>query len=133
MKKILSLILSALLIFSSLLTLAGCFDKTPDQPPAVEDDSNKVHLVVLAGQSGARGKALVEDLPEEYKDPNVDVDILADGLPMGELGNIPDINKSAYIDVLEPGYGDFPSEFGPEIDTCVGLSQIRRRVQDGYR
>jgi hypothetical protein len=39
----------------------------------------KVGLVVLAGQSGARGKALVSDLDEEYKEINVDVDILADG------------------------------------------------------
>ncbi len=133
MKKILSLTLSVLLIISSLTTLAGCFDKKPDNPPAVEDDSNKVHLVVLAGQSGARGKALVEDLPEEYKDPNVDVDILADGLPMGELGNIPEIDRSAYIDVLEPGYGDFPSEFGPEIGMGQTLASVYPKFDAEYK
>ena len=106
MKKILSLLLACVL----LLSLAGCgADETTPQ------EDNKVHLLVLAGQSGARGKALVGDLSEEDREANVDVDILADGLPMAALENIPGIDEEAYIDMLEPGYGDFPSEFGPEL------------------
>ena len=117
MKKILSF----LLIIFTLFTLVGCKPKVPETPDGGGDqvelpkEDNKIHLIVLAGQSGARGKALVNDLKGDDKDPNVDVDIIADGLPMGELGNIPGIDESLYIDVLEPGYGDFPSEFGPEI------------------
>ena len=128
MKKVLSLLLICLLISTSFLTLASCDKNKPDQTPdenqnqnqnqdqtQTPTEDNKIHLIVLAGQSGARGKALVKDLSEEDKEENVDVDILADGLPMGELGNISGIDDSLYIDVLKPGYGDFPSEFGPEI------------------
>ena len=111
----------------------GCFDNKPDGHPVEENEDNKVHLVVLAGQSGARGKALVEDLSEEDKEPNVDVDILADGLPMGELNNIPDINRSAYIDILEPGYGDFPSEFGPEIGMGQTLASVYPKFDAEYK
>ena len=133
MKKILSLALSVLLILSSLTILVGCFDNKPDGHPVEENEENKVHLVVLAGQSGARGKALVEDLSEEDKEPNVDVDILADGLPMGELNNIPDINRSAYIDILEPGYGDFPSEIGPEIGMGQTLASVYPKFDAEYK
>ena len=128
MKKIISILLICLFISTAFLTLSSCNNNKPDNgqtpgdnsgenqnptPTPTEDD--KVHLIVLAGQSGARGKALVKDLGEEDKEDNIDVDILADGLPMGELGNITGIDDSLYIDVLKPGYGDFPSEFGPEI------------------
>ena len=58
MKKLLSILLVCFLI----LPLVGC----PSEPPHVVRE--KVGLVVLAGQSGARGKALVSDLDEEYKD-----------------------------------------------------------------
>ena len=105
MKKLISILLVCFLI----LPLVGC----PSSNLHVVRE--KVSLVVLAGQSGARGKALVSDLDEEYKEINVDVDILADGLPMGELVNIPGINEEVYFEALEPGYGDSPSEFGPEI------------------
>lgn len=103
-------IVSVLLICCLLLPFAGCGSKDPEP-----QEDNKVHLVILAGQSGARGKALVSDLSDEDKEANVDVDILADGLPMAALDNIPGIDDSLNIDILEPGYGDFPSEFGPEL------------------
>ena len=113
-------LLAILLIIASILTLASCKDKNPDKGNTPDEgqlptEDNKIHLIVLAGQSGARGKALVKDLDDDDKEANVDVDILADGLPMGDLGNIPTIDTYLYIDQLEPGYGDFPSEFGPEI------------------
>ena len=122
MKKI----ISVLLVLFCLLTLASCNKKNPDNNPDTNPDNNpgsqqlptednKIHLIVLAGQSGARGKALVNDLSKNDKMPNDDVDIMADGLIMGDLVNIPDIGRSVRIDQLKPGYGDFPSEFGPEL------------------
>ena len=122
MKKLLVI----LLLLASLIMLVSC----KDEP---EDDTNKVHIIVLAGQSGARGKALVEDLDEEDKEINEDVDILADGLPMGELDNIPGIDDSVFIDVLEPGYGDFPSEFGPEIGMGQTLASVYPKYDAEYK
>ena len=64
MKKILSF----LLIIFTLFTLVGCKPKVPETPDGGGDqvelpkEDNKIHLIVLAGQSGARGKALVNDL-----------------------------------------------------------------------
>ena len=127
MKKIISI----LLIVSSLLPLVGCIKPNNGNP--VEMGDNKVHLVVLAGQSGARGKALVSDLSEENMDINVDVDILADGLPMGELGNIPGIDEDVYFEPLEPGYGDYPSEFGPEVGMGQTLASAYPKFDDDYK
>ena len=127
MKKVLSI----LIICFSLLALVGCEPETPTQPVPQED--NKVHLIVLAGQSGARGKALVNDLSADEQEANVDVDILADGLPMGALDNIPGIDESAYIDVLEPGYGDFPSEFGPELGMGQTMASRYPKFDAEYR
>ena len=125
MKKVLSLII----ICATLLALVGCFGGGNN----TSDESNRVHLVVLAGQSGARGKALVDDLAEEDKEINVDVDILADGLPMDALGNIPGIDESLYIEPLEPGYGDFPSEFGPEIGMGQTLASVYPKFDADYK
>jgi len=124
-----------LLVCLSLLLLTGCKDeKTTTEPTRKpQSEENTVHLVVLAGQSGARGKALVADLSEEEKEPNVDVDILADGLPMDALSNIPDIDDSLYIDVLEPGYGDFPSEFGPELGIGQTLASRYPKYDAEYK
>ena len=131
MKKLLSF----LLICIFLLTLASCREKddgpsipTPDEPAA-----EKVHIFVLAGQSGARGKALVSDLSDEDRKSSDDVFILADGLPMGELNNIPSVDDSLYIDVLEPGYGDFPSEFGPEIGMGQTLASVYPKLDADYK
>ncbi len=130
------------MICSSLLTLAGCFGgnngnnnggNTDNGQNDLPKEDDKVHIIVLAGQSGARGKALVEDLDEEDKEPNIDVDILADGLPMGELDNIPGIDESLYIDALEPGYGDFPSEFGPEIGIGQTLASRYPKFDADYK
>ena len=127
MKKIISILLICLM----LLPLISCINQnqTPPQP----EEKDKVHLIVLAGQSGARGKALVNDLSAEDKEPNIDVDILADGLPMGELVNIPEINRSSYIDVLEPGYGDFSAEFGPEIGMGQTLASVYPKFDAEYK
>lgn len=128
MKKLIAI----LLICFMLLPLVSCKPKeeTPDTPVTEE---NKVHLVVLAGQSGARGKALVNDLSEEDKEPNIDVDILTDGLPMGELGNIPAIDDSLEIDILEPGYGDYPSEFGPELGIGQTMASAYPKFDADYK
>ncbi len=127
MKKILSI----LLVCFSLLTIASC--KKKEEPPKTPTEDDKVHLIVLAGQSGARGKALVNDLSSDDKEPNPDVDILADGLPMGDLNDIPGIDESLYIDVLEPGYGDFPSEFGPEIGIGQTLASRYPKINTDYK
>jgi len=125
MKKVFAVFLACFL----LLTLfPGCEPKEPE----VKED-NKVHLVVLAGQSGARGKALVNDLSDEDKEANVDVDILADGLPMAALDNIPGIDDSLNIDILEPGYGDFPSEFGPELGMGQTLASRYPKYDAEYK
>lgn len=127
MKRIISILLLCFL----LLPLTSCIEDPPQSN--VPDEENTVHLVVLAGQSGARGKALVSDLPEEYREMNVDVDILADGLPMGELSSIPDIDESSFIDALEPGYGDFSSEFGPEIGMGETLASRYPKFDADYK
>lgn len=124
MKKVLSI----LTICFSLLIFVGC---EPEEPVPQED--NKVHLIVLAGQSGARGKALVNDLSADEQEANVDVDILADGLPMAALDNIPGIDESVYMDVLEPGYGDFPSEFGPELGMGQTMASRYPKFEAEYR
>jgi hypothetical protein len=127
MKKIVSI----LLICFMLLPLVACLPDQPGEPPMNEKE--KVHLFVLAGQSGARGKALVNDLSEEDKEENIDVDILADGLPMGALSNIPGIDESLYIDTLKPGYGDFPSEFGPEIGMGQTMASAYPKFDAEYK
>ena len=129
MKKIISILLVCFL----MLGLVACVEDEPNQDPTPAPEKEKVHLMVLAGQSGARGKALVNDLSEEDKELNVDVDILADGLPMGELGDIPGIDDSLYIDVLEPGYGDFPSEFGPEIGMGQTMASAYPKFDAEYK
>ena len=127
MKKLIAILLVCLI----LLPLVSCQPKTPTQPS--ENEDNKVHLIVLAGQSGARGKALVNDLSDEDSEDNVDVDILADGLPMDALINIPNIDDSLYIDVLKPGYGDFPSEFGPEIGMGQTMASAYPKFDADYK
>lgn len=127
MKKIIAI----LLICFMLLPLASCKETPTDKPQELERE--KVHLVVLAGQSGARGKALVNDLSEEDKEDNIDVDILADGLPMDDLVDIPGIDDSAYIDILGAGYGDFPSEFGPELGMGQTLASAYPKFDAEYK
>lgn len=133
MKKIVSILLICFL----LLPLASCTlkEETPknNDNNGTVNEENRVHLVVLAGQSGARGKALVKDLSEDDKEPNVDVDILADGLPMGDLDNIPGIDDSVEFEPLGPGYGDFPSEFGPEIGLGQTLASAYPKIDTDYK
>ena len=43
-----------------------------------DDNDGKVHIVILAGQSGARGKAVNTDLTDEQNVENFDVDIIDD-------------------------------------------------------
>lgn len=128
MKKLISILLICFLLFP----LVSCIldDNIPEKPTSEE---NRVHLIVLAGQSGARGKALVNDLSAEDKEANVDVDILADGLPMGSLNDIPGIDDSLYIDMLEPGYGDFPSEFGPELGMGQTMASAYPKFDADYK
>ncbi len=93
----------------------------------VED--NKVHLIILTGQSGARGKALVSDLSDEQKAENTDVDIIADGLTMPELTKIPSAISNVDIGPVKPGYGDSATEFGPELG--IGETLKTRYPKDG--
>lgn len=97
-----------------------------------EDD--KVHLVILAGQSGASGKALVNDLNGDQKNPNYDVDIMSLGLHMEELDNIPEsIDDSVDFVELKPGFGDYPSEFGPELGIGQTLASRYPKYDENYR
>ena len=93
------------------------------------EEDNKVHLVLLTGQSGARGKALNGDLSDEEKEPNYDVDIMADGLMMPSLSNIPETIKDVYLEEVKPGFGDTANEFGPELGIAQTLAS--RYPKDG--
>ncbi len=97
------------------------------KPAPVEDD--KIHIIVLTGQSGARGKAHVADLSEEDKEENYDVDILADGLTMPQLSKIPETVTTSDLIPVKTGLGDSASEFGPEIG--MGKVMATRYPKDG--
>ena len=134
MKKLLSLFLVAL----GFLGLVSCTDNeqgnTPDPNPEQQEtlptEDNKIHLIILTGQSGARGKALNNSLSDEQKEINYDVDICADGLMMPALSNIPEnLSNSAYLKELEPGFGDTAGEFGPELG--MGETMASRYPKDG--
>ena len=115
----------SVLVTLSAVMLASCSAKVSNDKVSASDtnssmsepvEDNKVHITVLAGQSGARGKALVSDLSDEQNKVNDQVDIIADGLMMPALDNIPfTIDANATIQPLRPGYGDTETEFGPEL------------------
>ena len=128
MKKILLF----LLIVSSVLCLVSCGGDDNNNPPTEEFE--KVHLVVLAGQSGARGKAKVGDLAPEDREKNEEVDIICDGMVMGALTNIPEeISDSLEIDSVRPGLGDDGSEFGPEIGIGQTLASCYPKEDADYK
>lgn len=115
-------------------TTAASSTPTPISSSSVvcpKEDESLVHLVILAGQSGARGKALNTDLEGAEADyENYDVDIIADGLMMPALSSIPsNISSSADLKILEAGYGDTGSEFGPELG--IGQTLASRYPKDG--
>lgn len=132
MKKIVGLF-SIALACAGLVSCGESSDKPINPTPPVEDlpqEDDKVHLVILTGQSGARGKALNNSLTPEQKETNYDVDICADGLMMQGLGNIPtSLSNSAYLNELKPGFGDTASEFGPELG--MGETLASRYPKDG--
>lgn len=120
---------------STLLLLASCggggasSSSTPTTINVPPED-NKVHLIILTGQSGARGKAVNSDLLDEQKEINDEVDIMADGLTMPALSKIPEtIPSRVKISELKPGYGDSGSEFGPELG--MGETMRSRYLKDG--
>lgn len=135
MKKFLSFLMVAMV----LLGVVACGGKTESEDPASEgtepeevlpQEDNKIHLFILTGQSGARGKALVTDLDEEQKEPNYDVDICADGYMMPSLNNIKDtLSSNVDITELKPGFGDGAGEFGPELG--MGETLASRFPKDG--
>lgn len=118
-----------------LMILASCGGgggntTTTTEPKVVPQEDNKVHLIILAGQSGARGKSLNSDLLEEQAEINDDVDIIAEGLQMPYLNNIPEhVSSSTEIEELKPGYGDISTEFGPEVG--MGETMRSRYLKDG--
>ncbi len=120
---------------STLLLLASCggggasSSSTPTTINVPPED-NKVHLIILTGQSGARGKAVNSDLLDEQKEINDEVDIMADGLTMPALSKIPEtIPSRVEISELKPGYGDSGNEFGPELG--MGETMRSRYLKDG--
>lgn len=138
---------NSIFTLSTLLLLASCggggtsitpttsVDPVTSSPSVttsmnVPEEDNKVHLIILTGQSGARGKALNSHLTEEQKEVNDEVDIMADGLTMPALSKIPEtISARAEITELEPGFGDSGSEFGPELG--MGETMRSRYLKDG--
>lgn len=125
------------IILISALLLGGCGDNLSSSDelsnsltPSVNSSSDvnlpkeddKVHLVLLTGQSGARGKALNTDLTDEEKTPSADVDIVADGLMMGALNNIPEDISFPDIKPVSCGFGDTINEFGPEVGMAETLA-----------
>ena len=128
MKKKLKLFVSGI----SLLLLSACSSSTtpPEDICTPENkDDDKVHLVILAGQSGARGKAVNTDLTDEQKETNFEVDIIEDGYQMSVLSNIPSsLDSKTMFKELKPGFGDSGAEHGPEIGMGA---QLRTRYQKG--
>ena len=125
MKKLLPLsILSTITLMAvSCGGNSSSIDNNSSLPACNED--NKVHIVILTGQSGARGKAKNTDLTEDQKDPNYDVDIMADGLTMPQLANIPSsIKDGIELTEVQPGFGDSTGEFGPELGMGENLASL---------
>lgn len=126
MNKKISITLVSLL---STISLFSCKkDSETSFVPPVEDD--KVHIIVLAGQSGARGKAHVNDLADEDKEENDKVDILAEGLTMPQLTSIPDGSLNTPITPVHVGLGDSGNEFGPELGIA---RQLATRYKKGEK
>lgn len=122
------LLLNLLSLFScaSMMACGGNRDTCEEYV----DDDETIHMFILAGQSGARGKALNKDLSDEDKEVNYDVDIYADGLTMPQLTSIPDgISETKTFEELKAGFGDSGTEFGPEIG--MGKALASRFPKDG--
>lgn len=113
----------------SLFLLASCDD--PNSESTSRDGSStsivetipeddKVHLVILAGASNARGKALNSDLSAADKAENELVQILNDGYRMENLGFVGDEPNNVRLQNVTSSLGDGTTEFGPE----VGMAQV---------
>ena len=140
-----------ILLLTALFGLVGCGptsnptttdgDPTstsdPTSLPSVEPipEDNKVHIFILAGQSGARGKALASDLDRKETLENKEVQILADGYQMPALSNIAETpNQRVTYKNMSATFGDVGSEFGPELGLAKALTARYPRNDDGdYR
>ena len=139
-------------ILTALFGLVGCGPtSTPTDPtdpsvdpsvePSVEPtpdpipEDNKVHIFILAGQSGARGKALASDLDRKETLENKEIQIMADGYTMPALTNIAATpNPSVTYKNMNANYGDVGGEFGPELGLAKVLTARYPRNDDGeYR
>lgn len=91
-------------------------------------NDNKVHLIVLAGQSGARGKGDKTELTADQSMTNEDVYIYEDGHTMAYIeGNMDSEPEGDLDSPCKPGYGDSVNEIGPE----VGIAEtFRSRYHD---
>lgn len=119
---------------ASSTTVSSQESSAPACSPVKADE--KVHLVILAGQSGARGKALVSSLTDEQKAelPSANVDILADGMMMAGLSNIPTTpSQTAMIQPVNKGFGDTAGEFGPELGMAETLASVYPKNTGDYR
>lgn len=135
-----------LLILATVFGLIGCAPTTDPSEPTSEPseepttsvdpipEDNKVHLYILAGQSGARGKALSADLDKKETLENKEIQILADGYTMPALSNIADEPADVKFKNMAATFGDNASEFGPELGIANALTARYPRNDDGeYR
>ena len=113
----------------SLFLLGSCDDPTSESTSTGDSstsvvesipEDDKVHLIILAGASNARGKALNSDLSATDKAENELVQILNDGYRMENLGFVGDEPNNVRLQNVTSSLGDGTTEFGPE----VGMAKV---------
>ena len=141
-----------ILLLTALFGLVGCGPTSNPTDPSVEPtdpsvdptveptvdpipEDNKVHIFILAGQSGARGKALASDLDRKETLENKEVQIMADGYTMPALSNIAETpTPNVTYKNMAATFGDSGNEFGPELGLAKALTARYPRNDDGeYR
>lgn len=107
--------------------------ETTSEKDLLPVDDDKVHIIVLAGQSGARGKGDKSELTADQSITNEDVVLYQDGHTMAYIDTeMTDPVEGSLETFCKPGYGDSSSEIGPE----VGIAETfrsRYHDEDNYK
>lgn len=132
----------AILSFLTLSTLfiSGCSgifppdnsseDSSIETSSVIPLEDNKVHIIVLAGQSGARGKGVKNELTSDQLEENQYVRLYQDGHEMAYIERL-DEEVSGDLNVFcGPGFGDSNSEIGPEIGIAETFSSRYHGEED---